>query len=716
MACLLFSAFAGNQLQAQQVTTSPDFTRGATVAFAGGSAVAGETASIKERGICWNTEHNPTTGDSKAVAGNTSPFLCRMNNLEPATVYYVRAYAVSTENETSYGDEIRIITIPKGVITYTKNWNEETDPDNRQHYDRITAAVESAIEYWTNFTSIQTHLTLNYGSETPTAEASYGGWMRFGPNASYQRTGTALHEMAHTIGVGTHAMWSNTALHANGLWLGERANKVLQIMSKDPAAVLKGDTQHFWPYGINGAHEDNGTDMTYLINAMIVQAFGEDGLPPTNEFATPACTFDVKPGEKYYIKTEEAIRGRDTTYLVENEAGNIAAKRMTPEEVLANDSAAWRFDFDPASRYYTIQNAATGKYFVYKSTGTNGIGLTAPEATAGNTSRFQLMASRTATWLGDPNTSIRLKGYWIIYPQATTTPPCLVAALKNATTVSNFNIGATNAAQRWLIFTAEEVNRFAQAIEVNGNRQWEEGAEYSIHPAGLMHGLRSQTSADGLDIVNRSYTQSEPNYSSIRWKMTSTETDGEKRYVFTNARTQKVLTIETWNPVAGEDAEVTACAHTKNIAYDPENDSQHLSVAFVENIVSGDTITQVFTIGNSDKHRLDHFGKTTHGSKIGNTYSTATTIPATQKWTLTLEKGAETAIRNTPLPKPAIYGEHEMLYMKNLPNQALVRVYDISGRPVKTQKANSKEIRIPIAAGLYIVKVSGQPANKVIVH
>ena len=43
---------------------------------------------------------------------------------------------------------------------------------------------------------------------------------------------------------------------------------------------LTGDHIHFWPYGINGAHEDDGSDALYIIQSLIVQALGEDGLPP----------------------------------------------------------------------------------------------------------------------------------------------------------------------------------------------------------------------------------------------------------------------------------------------------------------------------------------------------------------------------------------------------------------------------------------------------
>ena len=74
--------------------------------------------------------------------------------------------------------------------------------------------------------------------------ANYDGWIRFGSNASYQQVGTALHEMAHCIGVGTHGNWTGLLLK-NGVYQGRRANRVLQLMTGDPKTFVRGDNTHF---------------------------------------------------------------------------------------------------------------------------------------------------------------------------------------------------------------------------------------------------------------------------------------------------------------------------------------------------------------------------------------------------------------------------------------------------------------------------------------
>ena len=60
-----------------------------------------------------------------------------------------------------------------------------------------------------------------------------------------------------------------------------------------------------WPYGINGAHEDAGTEVLYIGNSVLAEALGEDGLPTTNsQFAIPAYVFEQDDNTKYYIKNE----------------------------------------------------------------------------------------------------------------------------------------------------------------------------------------------------------------------------------------------------------------------------------------------------------------------------------------------------------------------------------------------------------------------------
>ena len=375
----------------------------------------------------------------------------------------MRAYALTKDYAVGYGDVVKVITLPKGAITYTLTSSVTDAGDNGI---RIGEAIRSAVEYWNNLTSINNvHLTISHHAGTPTAEASYGGYMQFGANPSYQRTGTALHEMGHVIGVGTHYIWYNgdSPLRGNGLWLGDRANKVLRFLDNNTTSSMMGDAVHMWPYGINGAHEDNGSEFLYVANSLITQGLGEDGLPPSGGFATPAYTFNHTDEMKYYIKNEDVARGRDNSYLVENSSGNIVYRVMTASEVVSNDSAAWKLSFNAASGYYQIRNTATGKYFTYKNIGVNGIGLAARTSPLPS-DNFQLMASRVNTQVGTGETKFTSKGYWIIRPERNMTPPAFTASLNGVTNTSYFNLANTATTQRWLILNEEGVNLFNAAL------------------------------------------------------------------------------------------------------------------------------------------------------------------------------------------------------------------------------------------------------------
>ena len=77
---------------------------------------------------------------------------------------------------------------------------------------------------------------------------------------------------------------------------------VVRFLDNNTTGTLNGDYQHMWPYGINGANEDNGSDILYIGNSLICQALGEDGLQHTSkEFAQPYYALNQEDNIKYYI-------------------------------------------------------------------------------------------------------------------------------------------------------------------------------------------------------------------------------------------------------------------------------------------------------------------------------------------------------------------------------------------------------------------------------
>ena len=447
------SLMAGQALaQAPKVTTDPRFARGATMAFGRiKSASNNGGPSIQKRGFCLSETPEPTVDDIVNNKQLTNQgIIYYFTDLKPATKYYMRAYAINKDGEVGYGDVIKFYTIPKGSITLSMR-----DGGDQTTYNRIKAAAEKAIDYWNNLTEMKGFgPSVGFVDGVQTADCSYGGWIRVGPNASYQKCGTIMHEMLHGCGVIPWAdtEWSRHNLrsgvtgdgYGTGNWLGDRVTEVLRFWDNSTTSLLNGDYQHMWPYGINGASEDNGTEALYIGNSLICQALGEDGLQHTYSlFAEPYYALDQEDDTKYYIKNESADRGRHTSFLMPNATGALKWVSMTSGQAAENDSTAWYITFTPDNQYYQLRNAATGQYMTYSG----GIKMAAHDApTAAD--NWHLMKGRI-----DVDGQ---RGYWIISPASNWTPRCLQANVNGNTAGATFNIANTAEAQRWLIMTMEQ--------------------------------------------------------------------------------------------------------------------------------------------------------------------------------------------------------------------------------------------------------------------
>jgi len=272
-------------IQVPQVDLFTDtmYAAGANTLFAAGGVTDAKGIKQKEAGICISKNPNPTINDTKVAVsgGNVQSFFLRINGLDPATQYYIRAYTTNIYGSTFYGQNVQVSTIQKGNVTYSLAQNPNPTDDEKAAYARIKAAFDEAVAFYNNFTSITKTLNVSYVPGVPTADASINGSIRVGSNTGYQRTGTSLHEMAHAVGVGQHTFWTGSLIKG-GVYQGEFANKMLRFMTRNPADFLKGDQLHFWPYGINGANEDTGQEMLYITNVMLIQAMKKDGLPSSN--------------------------------------------------------------------------------------------------------------------------------------------------------------------------------------------------------------------------------------------------------------------------------------------------------------------------------------------------------------------------------------------------------------------------------------------------
>lgn len=440
---------SGNALNVKTLSA----VQGATEIF-GRISVSGGTP--REKGFCYSTEQEePTIFDERtSFTYSNNGDIFALQGLKPATFYYIRAYAISSGYQVSYGDVIRIPTRPLGNATYSYD-----NAGDAATNSRISSACEEAVWMWNNITGIRDfHLSAHYvpgaGAGDGTADCSYGGYMRVSQNVPYQRTGTILHEGAHGQGMVPYTDWTNSIYRSNGDrgdWLGPRVDRIIQFLDNNKTAKLHGDNQHMWPYGINGAGEDSGSPILYRANALLVGALAEDGIrTPNQDFLKPAYSFVQDDDVKYYIKSEDARRGLASSYLRQKSTSALRFEEMTADEVFANDSCAWYIFFDPATCYYTLKNVATGRY-LSASSGTANV------ATATTNAKFQLLGARSQTKFED--FTFAGTSFWVV---TSSNHSALNATTAGATTTS-FNHADASSMQRWLFLTEEEVARFAEA-------------------------------------------------------------------------------------------------------------------------------------------------------------------------------------------------------------------------------------------------------------
>ena len=160
----------------------------------------------------------------------------------------------------------------EGHVTYTLHKSDNPTADELDAYQRITTVMDSAVYLYNKYTNLRKFINVYYAPGVPTAEASSNGDLRFGSERSYMFVGTAMHEMAHTMGMGTTTDYRN--MFKDGVFKGEKAQALLKEID-GPDAELHGDSQHFWPYGLNYASEVH-SEQDLINHARIVDAMYQD--------------------------------------------------------------------------------------------------------------------------------------------------------------------------------------------------------------------------------------------------------------------------------------------------------------------------------------------------------------------------------------------------------------------------------------------------------
>jgi hypothetical protein len=187
-----------------------------------------------------------------------------------------------------------------GSITYVIEKSAAPTADELDAYTRIQKAMDSALFHYNRLTTLRKSLRVQYVPGVATADANSNGVMRFGSNRTYMSVITAMHETSHTLGVGTTAEYAKILV--GGVLQAPKATAALRAATSDPAAQMKGDAMHMWPYGLNFASEVKSV-ADLEIHCRIMEGLYQDMFQESVAFegrirsrATGACMLRVGNG------------------------------------------------------------------------------------------------------------------------------------------------------------------------------------------------------------------------------------------------------------------------------------------------------------------------------------------------------------------------------------------------------------------------------------
>lgn len=117
---------------------------------------------IKETGFCWSAENELPTVEmahQSCEIDNEGTFQCNIENLNPITTYYIRAYAINDQAQVGYSEVYTFLT--KGGITVTTN--------DATNITDVSAQVTGAVNTQSDYNIIRTKGILYSTNADPTA-------------------------------------------------------------------------------------------------------------------------------------------------------------------------------------------------------------------------------------------------------------------------------------------------------------------------------------------------------------------------------------------------------------------------------------------------------------------------------------------------------------------------------------------------------------------
>ena len=181
-----FTTSAGNP---PTVTTSSISNITTTTATGGGNVTAQGTTLVTQRGVCWSTSPNPTIANSQTNNGTgTGSFTSQLTGLSPATVYYVRAYAINAAGP-AYGAQV-IFSTSTVVVEITnpatgKTWMDRNLGANRVAQSSTDAEAYGDLYQWGRLTDGHQNRLSGTTSTLSSSDTPGHGNFILSPNSPY---------------------------------------------------------------------------------------------------------------------------------------------------------------------------------------------------------------------------------------------------------------------------------------------------------------------------------------------------------------------------------------------------------------------------------------------------------------------------------------------------------------------------------------------------
>jgi len=263
------------ELSIPSVLTFSVIDYGATSAFSGGNITDNGGGKVHASGVCWSTSRFPDLGEAHTNEGAENEYFeSYIQDLEPYTVYYVRAYATNDAG-TGYGQE----------VAFRTNWDNAplVDRDGNEY-----PTVQIGDQVWMAMNLRSTH----YADGSPVAQVEDdGAWSTltadeaaycfYENNDQFAEPFGALYTWSAAVneaagGIGTVAYVQGVC--PEGWHLpGDDEWKILEMELGMSQLIAGEDQWRGWDEG--GKLKMSGTEFWDLPNEMATNETGFTGIP-----------------------------------------------------------------------------------------------------------------------------------------------------------------------------------------------------------------------------------------------------------------------------------------------------------------------------------------------------------------------------------------------------------------------------------------------------